>query len=206
MMLLGSDDGNVNGIGGYDSTDGLYHLAPESMSYQDILAASSQPSPLSNNSPLHSAATSPAPPSSFPPSTAPAPSTPVNQPQRLPSQSAYQQSAYQQSAYQQSAYQPYAAAGWNNAPVAYVSDPRSSPSVSYLDQLWEKRRAILKLCVLALVVMLAISSHATVWHYLTEFVNSNDLSEQKELALRIAYPVIVLFVLWHIKAFFVGTD
>ena len=74
----------------------------------------------------------------------------------------------------------------------------------YLDSLWSRKRDLFKLCVLALVILLAISAHTAVWHYLEDFVDASDLTPGRELALRLAYPGAVLVVLWHFKAFLLG--
>ena len=75
------------------------------------------------------------------------------------------------------------------------------PEPGYMDSLWNRRRAIVKLCVLSLVVLLAISGHATVWHYLREYIEVASLTQRQELAIRLAYPLSVLAVLWHVKTF-----
>ena len=71
----------------------------------------------------------------------------------------------------------------------------------YLENLWQKRRDVAKLCILALAVLLAISAHSAAWHYLREFIETApQLSHWQELGLRIGYPAIVLIVLWNLKA------
>jgi uncharacterized BrkB/YihY/UPF0761 family membrane protein len=83
------------------------------------------------------------------------------------------------------------------APVKKVQE--SDPG--YLETLWQKRRDVAKLCILALAVLLAISAHSAAWHYLREFIETApQLSQWQELGLRIGYPAIVLIVLWNLKA------
>lgn len=74
---------------------------------------------------------------------------------------------------------------------------------SYLERLWSTRVDLARLLLLTLIVWLAISAHATLLHYLRAFVESRGagLSEGRELALRAAYPVAILLVLWHLKTF-----
>lgn len=76
----------------------------------------------------------------------------------------------------------------------------------YLDSLWDRKRDLFKLCILALVILLAISLHTAVWHYLEAFVDANELTPGRELALRCAYPAVVLVVLWHFKTFLTGAS
>ena len=71
----------------------------------------------------------------------------------------------------------------------------------YFDTMWHKRREVCKLCILALVILLAISGHSTVWHYLQDYIDIKQLEGAAELALRAAYPVAVLIVLWNVKSF-----
>jgi hypothetical protein len=83
-----------------------------------------------------------------------------------------------------------------------VMQPMAPSEPGYFESLWDKRRAIFKLAILSLVVLLAISGHHTVWHYLTDYIDrSAALTFSQELALRMAYPAAVLIVLWHVKTF-----
>lgn len=80
------------------------------------------------------------------------------------------------------------------------SDPENSSG--YFEQLWQRRRDVAKLGVLALVVLLAMALHSAAWYYLREFIDTQQsLGYWKEVGIRVAYPAIVLVVLWHAKAF-----
>lgn len=83
--------------------------------------------------------------------------------------------------------------------MQYAQQQQYEPG--YVDLLWDKRREVFKLCLLTLVILLAISSHTAVWHYLEDYINDAVLTSGQELALRLAYPAIVLIVLWHFKTF-----
>ena len=71
----------------------------------------------------------------------------------------------------------------------------------YLETLWKRKRDVIKLCTISLVVLLAISSHNTVWHYLREYLDTAVLTGTQDVILRVAYPAAVLVILWHTKAF-----
>ena len=72
----------------------------------------------------------------------------------------------------------------------------------YLEQLWQRRRDVAKLCILSLVVLLAISINTAAWHYIREYIETHPtLTQWQEVGLRVAYPVVVLLVLWHFKSF-----
>ena len=80
--------------------------------------------------------------------------------------------------------------------------PPQKGEPGYLEQLWQRRRDVAKLCILSLVVLLAISAHSAAWHYLREFIETTPkLTFWQEVALRTAYPAFVLIVLWHFKSF-----
>ncbi len=91
--------------------------------------------------------------------------------------------------------------------AAYYQQQRAAAAgPSYLQVLWERRKDVVRLCLLSLIVLLAISTHSTILHYLRGYVEARGglISEGKELALRCAYPILVLLVLWHVKAFALG--
>ena len=96
---------------------------------------------------------------------------------------------------------PYAHAQQARQALVPVGAPLVPAEPGYLEMLWDRRRAVLKLCILSLVVLLAISGHATIWHYLQDYIEGTDLTNAQEVALRLAYPAAVLIVLWHIKTF-----
>lgn len=73
---------------------------------------------------------------------------------------------------------------------------------SYLERMWQRRRDMAKLGVLVMVVLLAISAHATIMHYVRVFLEEGagaEWSPSQQAALRIAYPLLVLLLLWHTK-------
>ena len=77
----------------------------------------------------------------------------------------------------------------------------SEDDPGYLETLWQRRRDVAKLCVLALTVLLAISAHSAAWHYLREYIETAArLTYWQEVGLRAAYPAVVLLVLWNLKA------
>jgi hypothetical protein len=83
----------------------------------------------------------------------------------------------------------------------YVTLPMPPTEPGYFETLWARRRAVVKLVVLALVVLLAVSSHATIWHYLKQLIEDVEPTRYQEIALRVAYPLAVLAVMWNLKAF-----
>jgi hypothetical protein len=70
----------------------------------------------------------------------------------------------------------------------------------YLDMLGSKKKDMLKLIIIAVMILLAMSIHSFVTFWLKEYIVSSELSFRQELGVRLLYPVLVLFVLWNLKA------
>lgn len=81
-------------------------------------------------------------------------------------------------------------------PAAAMVPPRES----FWDRMAYKKNDVLKLFMLALVVLLGVSMDRTVTHYLTHYVGKAFLTETQEFLVRLSYPVMVLLVIWFIKA------
>jgi hypothetical protein len=72
---------------------------------------------------------------------------------------------------------------------------------SYLDKLFSKKKDLLKIIQLALIVVLALSLHFIIDHYVKNYIESHDLSFERELIIRLLYPVSLVFILWNMKVF-----
>jgi hypothetical protein len=70
---------------------------------------------------------------------------------------------------------------------------------SFLDSMWARRRDILKLVILSLLVVLAISFHSAIEHCMKKYILENDVSERGELMIRYGYPLAVLLLIWILK-------
>jgi hypothetical protein len=73
---------------------------------------------------------------------------------------------------------------------------------SYINAMFGKKRDILKMLMMAMLILLAISTHSLISFWLQEFVISRQTSLKKELGLRTLYPLAIIFVVWNIKAIF----
>lgn len=71
----------------------------------------------------------------------------------------------------------------------------------YFDKLAAKRKDVMRIIQLSLVVVLALSLHFVIDHYLQNYIKNNDLSFERELIIRLLYPVAVIFIIWNLKAF-----
>lgn len=70
---------------------------------------------------------------------------------------------------------------------------------SWYDRCWQKRRDVMKLVVMALVILLALSAHSVAVFYIKMYVEDSSLSAWREFGFRLAYPVGILLILWGIK-------
>lgn len=74
------------------------------------------------------------------------------------------------------------------------------PEYSFWDRMVLSRREVLKLFMLALVVVIGISFERIGCHYITNYINSNDLSTMQELLVRFSFPIVIILILWIIKS------
>jgi hypothetical protein len=83
----------------------------------------------------------------------------------------------------------------------YVMEPARP---SYWDQLRATRREMSKLVVLALAVTLGLAVHHACKHYIKYSFATRDMTLPQETAVHVGYPLLLLFVLWNVKAVLSG--
>lgn len=71
---------------------------------------------------------------------------------------------------------------------------------SMWDKLSSKKYDVLKLVILSLVILLAMSSDRVVNFYLMKYINGGIFTTVQEFLVRLSYPLGVLVILWVIKA------
>ena len=59
---------------------------------------------------------------------------------------------------------------------------------------------IIKLFILSLVIILGISIEKIGYHYLSNYINSVDLSSLQEFLVRLSFPILAFIILWIIKS------
>lgn len=72
---------------------------------------------------------------------------------------------------------------------------------SYVDKLYARRKELWKALQISFIVLLAISIHFVIDHYLKLYINNTDLSFERELFIRMLYPLAIVFILWNLKTF-----
>jgi hypothetical protein len=90
---------------------------------------------------------------------------------------------------------------------------QSQPSVSkgeyyykeekdgYIESMWSKKKDILKLVIMSMMILLALSFHSLVTFWMTDYLKATDFSFRQEIGFRLLYPLIVLLLLWNLKTF-----
>ncbi len=77
---------------------------------------------------------------------------------------------------------------------------RAAVSDSMWDKMGNRKYDVLKLVVLSLVILLAMSSDRVVNYYLSKYLTAGLFTTTQEFFVRLSYPLIVLLLLWWIKA------
>jgi hypothetical protein len=72
---------------------------------------------------------------------------------------------------------------------------------SIIDKYIKKKKDVLKLLVMVLLVVLALSMHDIIKVYLNKYILSKDLTNREELYFRLAIPLTIYFIVWSMKAF-----
>ena len=72
---------------------------------------------------------------------------------------------------------------------------------SYFDKLFSKKKELGKILQFTLIIVLGLSIHYLIDHYLINYINNHDMSFERQLFLRILYPIGILFILWNLKVF-----
>ena len=85
-------------------------------------------------------------------------------------------------------------------PMQQQYAPAAPPQDSLWDRISQKKVDVMKLFVLSLVVLLGVSMDRVATHYLSTYVGKAFLTDMQELLVRLSYPIIILVIIWLIKA------
>ena len=72
---------------------------------------------------------------------------------------------------------------------------------SYIEKLFAKKKDIIKILQLSLIIVLALSIHMIIKHYLKDYLSNSDLSFERDMFVRLLYPLAIVFLLWNFKTF-----
>ena len=87
-----------------------------------------------------------------------------------------------------------------------TQEPKSKYSVrgpqdGFWDKIGRKRSEVLKVFVLSLIIVLGISVDHISKYYLDSYIAKSFLTETQEFLVRLSYPLLIILVIWLIKAF-----
>lgn len=74
------------------------------------------------------------------------------------------------------------------------------PSYSFWDRLTLKQNDVYKLAIFSFVILYAIALDRFFTYYITSYLSDNNLSFIQELLIRISYPILILLLIWILKA------
>lgn len=71
----------------------------------------------------------------------------------------------------------------------------------FLDYLIMKKRDMVKIIVLVMTIVVALSLHSFFIYWIKAYLVNFKTSVKRELLIRLLYPLIILLLIWFIKAF-----
>ena len=72
---------------------------------------------------------------------------------------------------------------------------------SLIDAIFNKKKEMIRFFSIALIIVLALSMHEIFSEFVKEYIDSNDLSKNKEITLKFLYPISIFILAWGIKVF-----
>ena len=72
---------------------------------------------------------------------------------------------------------------------------------SIISKFINKKRDMMKILIYSLIILLGLSAHFVIKHYLKLHLMENDFNSRKEFLLRFSYPLTVFAIIWMLKAF-----
>ena len=73
---------------------------------------------------------------------------------------------------------------------------------SFLTKLGNKKYEIIKFILLALIIALGISFDRVATYYVNTYIGKSILTDTQELFVRLSYPIIIILMLWFLKAMY----
>lgn len=78
---------------------------------------------------------------------------------------------------------------------------KRAPNDGFWDKIGRKKLEVLKVFVLSLIIVLGISIDHISKYYLDSYIAKSFLTETQEFLVRLSYPLLVILIIWLIKAF-----
>lgn len=70
---------------------------------------------------------------------------------------------------------------------------------NYVEQLGSKRKELFKVISYALMILFALALYTAIDFWLKDVIDRYDLSFKHELGIKLAYPFLILFLIWNFK-------
>lgn len=91
----------------------------------------------------------------------------------------------------------------NNVPIVTQTVNTNNVEINS-DTFWNrfvsKKSEVYKLFLFSFIIIFAISIDKMLSHYLNKYINDNILTNMQEVFIRMAYPIVIILILWILKA------
>lgn len=77
---------------------------------------------------------------------------------------------------------------------------QTNEPTSLLDSYVKRKKDMYKIVLIAMLIVLALSTHDIIKYYLSKYIHSNDLTSRNELYIRLSVPLGVCLLIWTMKA------
>ena len=77
---------------------------------------------------------------------------------------------------------------------------QNNEPTSLLDSYVKRKKDMYKIVLIAMLIVLALSTHDIIKYYLSKYIHSNDLTSRNELYIRLSVPLGVCLLIWTMKA------
>jgi uncharacterized membrane protein YcjF (UPF0283 family) len=84
-------------------------------------------------------------------------------------------------------------------PQPQPQKPQKQLQPNYVEQLGSKRKELFKVISYALMILFALALYTAIDFWLKDVIERYDLSFKHELGIKLAYPFLILFLIWNFK-------
>lgn len=86
------------------------------------------------------------------------------------------------------------------AAAAAATTTTEAENMGYIDKLMNKKKELGRMLQYALIIALGLSIHFLVDEYIKYYIANNDVSVERQVIIKILYPISLVFILWNLKA------
>jgi hypothetical protein len=72
---------------------------------------------------------------------------------------------------------------------------------SYIEKLMAKKKELFKIIQISFIITLGISIYYFIDHYLNFYINSKDLSFERQFLIRLLFPISIIFIIWNLRIY-----